>query len=88
MKSLKKKATLTSKLCILMLECFSFQNVLAQTPVTLQAPGAGGPGRAPVDTNVALIEGDLGFREHIGGHTDTLDWPTFIEFASRYFDKK
>ena len=35
--------------------------------------------------NTALISGDIAFREHVGPHTDLLDWPTFIEFASRYF---
>jgi hypothetical protein len=35
--------------------------------------------------NVALISGDLGFREHIGFHSDLHDWPTFLDFASRYF---
>lgn len=35
--------------------------------------------------NVAVIDGDLGFRLHDGGHTDVPNWPTFIEFASRYF---
>jgi hypothetical protein len=34
--------------------------------------------------NVALISGELAFREHVGPHTDELDWPVFIEFASRY----
>jgi hypothetical protein len=34
--------------------------------------------------NVALISGDLAFREHVGPHTDELDWPVFIEFASKY----
>ncbi len=37
----------------------------------------------PVET--ALISGDLAFRQHNGGHTDALNWPTFITFASRYF---
>jgi hypothetical protein len=32
----------------------------------------------------ALISGDLGFRQHSGGHTPAPNWPTFIEFASRY----
>jgi hypothetical protein len=36
----------------------------------------------PLET--ALIDGDIAFRQHNGGHTDTLDWPTFIQFASRY----
>jgi hypothetical protein len=34
--------------------------------------------------NVGLISGDLGFREHVGYHTDVNDWPTFLDFASRY----
>jgi hypothetical protein len=33
----------------------------------------------------ALIDGDLGFRQHQFGHTPTPNWPTFLEFASRYF---
>jgi hypothetical protein len=36
----------------------------------------------PIQT--PLIDGDLAFRQHNGPHTDTLNWPTFIEFASRY----
>jgi hypothetical protein len=36
----------------------------------------------PVGT--ALIDGDVAFRQHNGGHTDALNWPTFIVFASRY----
>jgi hypothetical protein len=35
--------------------------------------------------NVALISGELGFREHIGPHTDLPDWPAFLEFAAKYF---
>lgn len=31
-----------------------------------------------------LIDGDLGFRQHAGGHTPAPNWPTFITFASRY----
>jgi hypothetical protein len=34
--------------------------------------------------DVALIDGDLGFRQHEGGHTDALDWPTFLKFADHY----
>jgi hypothetical protein len=36
----------------------------------------------PVGTS--LLEGDLAFRQHTGGHTPAPNWPTFIEFASRY----
>jgi len=32
----------------------------------------------------ALIDGDLAFRQHRGGHTTGPNWPTFLEFASRY----
>lgn len=32
----------------------------------------------------ALIAGDIAFRQHSGGHTVGPNWPTFLEFASRY----
>jgi len=31
-----------------------------------------------------LIDGDVAFRQHSGGHTPGPNWPTFITFASRY----
>ena len=31
-----------------------------------------------------LIDGDVAFRQHSGGHTAAPNWPTFIGFASRY----
>ncbi|MDE3057411.1 MAG: acetylxylan esterase [Bacteroidota bacterium] len=37
----------------------------------------------PVGT--ALIDGDIAFRQHHGGHTTLPNWPTFIKFAERYF---
>jgi len=37
----------------------------------------------PVETT--LIDGDIAFRQHSGGHTPAPNWPTFITFASRYF---
>jgi len=36
----------------------------------------------PIET--PLIAGDLAFRQHTGGHTPAPNWPTFLEFASRY----
>ena len=36
----------------------------------------------PIET--PLIEGDIAFRQHSGGHTPAPNWPTFITFASRY----
>lgn len=32
-----------------------------------------------------LMDGDLTFRQHSGGHTPGPNWPTFIQFAGRYF---
>src|SRR4029078_9397298 len=32
----------------------------------------------------ALIDGELAWRQHKGGHTTGPNWPTFILFASRY----
>ena len=36
----------------------------------------------PIET--ALIDGDVAFRQHSGGHTPAPNWPTFITFADRY----
>ena len=32
----------------------------------------------------ALVDGDIAFRQHSGGHITGPNWPTFITFASRY----
>jgi len=37
----------------------------------------------PIETT--LMDGDIAFRQHSGGHTTGPNWPYFIEFASRYF---
>jgi hypothetical protein len=36
----------------------------------------------PVET--ALVAGDVAFRQHAEGHTDTPNWPTFLEFAGAH----
>ena len=36
----------------------------------------------PIETT--LIDGDIAFRQHSGGHTPGPNWPTFLTFASRY----
>jgi len=38
----------------------------------------------PLET--ALIDGDVAYRQHSGGHTPGPNWPTFLTFASRYFE--
>lgn len=50
--------------------------------------GAKGPGtdRFP-GINVGLMDGELSFRQHDGGHTPGPNQPVFLEWASRYFDK-
>ncbi len=36
----------------------------------------------PIET--PLIDGEIAFRQHGGGHTPAPNWPTFLTFASRY----
>jgi hypothetical protein len=63
---------------------------------TFMAAVAAGPvyrllGKKDLGTDVfppaetALIDGDIAFREHNGGHTDMPNWPAFLTFAERYF---
>ena len=40
----------------------------------------------PIET--ALTAGDVAFRQHSGGHTPGPNWPTFLDFASRYLHKQ
>ena len=40
----------------------------------------------PIETT--LITGDIGFRQHSGGHTDGPNWPTFLTFADKYIKTK
>lgn len=40
----------------------------------------------PLET--ALIDGDIAFRQHSGGHTAGPNWPTFLTFASRYIKER
>lgn len=47
----------------------------------------GNPAQFP-EIETALINGDLGYRQHTGGHTPIPNWPTFYEFASRYLEEK
>lgn len=35
--------------------------------------------------DVSLISGEVAFRNHEGGHVDSLDWPVFLEFANQQF---
>lgn len=33
----------------------------------------------------ALVDGEIAFRQHSGGHTVVPNWPVFIEYADNYF---
>jgi hypothetical protein len=35
----------------------------------------------------ALVDGEIAFRQHAGGHTVGPNWPVFIEYADNYFSK-
>ncbi|MGB5274530.1 MAG: acetylxylan esterase, partial [Flavobacteriaceae bacterium] len=39
----------------------------------------------PLETE--LISGAIGFRQHNEGHTPAPNWPTFINFAKKYFNQ-
>jgi hypothetical protein len=39
------------------------------------------------EEQINLANGDIAFRQHEGGHTTVPNWPYFIEFAKRYFEK-
>jgi hypothetical protein len=61
-----------------------FLATAAASPVytLLGTTGLGATEFPPTET--ALIDGDLAYRQHAGGHTPGPNWPTFITFASRY----
>lgn len=61
-----------------------FMAAAAASPVyeLLGKRGLGTTEFPPMQT--PLIDGDLAFRQHNQGHTDVPNWPTFIQFASRY----
>ena len=34
-----------------------------------------------------LLDGEVAFRQHTAGHTPAPNWPTFLDFVARYFNK-
>lgn len=61
-----------------------FMAAAAASPVyeLLGKKGLGTNTFPPIET--PLVDGDIAFRQHSGGHTPAPNWPTFITFASRY----
>jgi hypothetical protein len=39
----------------------------------------------PIETE--LVSGDIAFRQHTAGHTTGPNWPTFLTFAGKYFQR-
>lgn len=37
--------------------------------------------------DVSYLEGDIGYRVHTGGHTPAPDWPAFVEFTRKCFQR-
>lgn len=62
----------------------SFMAAVAAEPVyrLLGKKGLGTSEYPPIET--ALIDGEIAFRQHKGGHTTGPNWPTFLTFAGRY----
>ncbi len=49
----------------------------------------GGRGLGTMDfpaPEIGLMSGEISFRQHSGGHTQTPNWPTFIGWAAQYLD--
>jgi hypothetical protein len=68
----------------------SFMAAVAAGPVyrLLGKHDLGTPGNYLTDPmppiNTAVIDGDIAWRQHDGGHTDAPNWSTFIKWANRY----
>jgi hypothetical protein len=68
----------------------SFMAAVAAGPVfrLLGEKDLGTPGNHLTDpmppVNSALLDGELAWRQHDGGHTDGPNWPTFLKWADKY----
>ena len=62
----------------------SFMAAVAAGPV-YELLGKKGLGTAEFPAiEAALVDGDIAWRQHAGGHTVGPNWPVFLEWASRY----
>ncbi|HEX7569992.1 MAG TPA: acetylxylan esterase, partial [Verrucomicrobiae bacterium] len=68
----------------------SFMAAVAAGPVfrLLGKKDLGTPGNYLTDpmppVNTALLDGELAWRQHDGGHTDGPNWPVFLKWANKY----
>ena len=71
------------------------QDGWVDAPGMFMAAAAAGPvytllGKKPMETSVfpkieTMVDGDVAFRQHSGGHTDGPNWPYFLTWADKYF---
>jgi hypothetical protein len=66
----------------------SFMAAVAAVPVyeLLGKKGLGTAEFPAVET--ALVDGEVAFRQHSGGHTTGPNWPTFLKWADRYLTSR
>jgi hypothetical protein len=62
----------------------SYMAAVAAGPVYRLLGEPGLPSATMPPLGVALLSGDIGWRQHHGGHTDLPNWPAFMRFASKY----
>jgi hypothetical protein len=71
----------------------SFMAAVAAGPVfrLLGKKDLGTPGNYLTDPmpplNTGLLDGELAWRQHDGGHTDAPNWPVFLQWADRYIKR-
>jgi hypothetical protein len=72
----------------------SFMAAIAAGPVyrLLGKKDLGTPGNYLTDPmpaiNEALVDGEIAWRQHDGGHTDAPNWPTLLKWADRYIKSR
>ncbi len=49
--------------------------------------GKTGLGTEMLPQETGLLDGEIAFRQHAGGHTVGPNWPFFLDYAERYFSK-
>ncbi len=62
----------------------SYMAAVAAGPVYRLLGRRGLPSATMPPLGVALLSGDIGWRQHHGGHTDLPNWPAFMKFAAKY----
>lgn len=62
----------------------SWMAAVAAGPVYRLLGKSGLPTATMPPLGVSLLSGDIGWRQHFGGHTDIPNWPAFMKFAAKY----